>query len=356
MIEAVISTEQDEAGWQRYVRDRAIGHHAYNWAWRKIIPDVFGHPPYYLHALSDDSGTKHICGILPLVFVKSLLFGKALISLPYLNAGGIIADSPEAAAVLLARARELAQSLEVNYIELRHIQAAAYYPEGSPCKTHKVSMHLQLKREPEALFDSFPPKLRSQVRRPSKSGMFAEVSGEGGSLSTTDALQGFYSVFSEHMRDLGTPVYPRNLFAQVMSHFASHCRTVLVRHEGRPVAAGITLGQGPLVEIPWASALKKHSKQAPNMLLYWEAIKRACQDGYDIFDFGRSSPDAGTYRFKQQWGAKPQPLHWYYQMFHGELPDVNPQNPKYTALVSCWRRLPLPLANIVGPWLTRSIP
>ncbi|MFN8388896.1 MAG: FemAB family XrtA/PEP-CTERM system-associated protein [Bdellovibrionota bacterium] len=352
MIEALLVTDSDRADWEQYLRDRSIGHHAYSWPWRTVIPEVFSHAPHYL--IARDSQTKAVCGLLPIVLVKSLLFGKALISLPYLNAGGIVADSPEAATALYDRVTELGRELDVGYIELRHVHAAQCYPADLPVRTHKVSMHLALKRDPEELFRSFPPKLRSQVRRPAKDGMIAEVSGS--SLAVDDSMQAFYQVFSEHMRDLGTPVYPRSLFTSVVRNFGKSCRTITVWHERRPVAAGITLGNGPLVEIPWASSLKKFSKSSPNMLLYWEAIKAACQDGYDTFDFGRSSPESGTFRFKQQWGATPVTLHWYYQLFRGETPDVNPKNPKYTALVTCWQRLPLSVANLVGPWLTRSIP
>ena len=118
----------------------------------------------------------------------------------------------------------------------------------------------------------------------------------------------------------------------------------------------LPLEPGEPTEIPWASALRRFSKQSPNMLLYWEAIKTACMDGYRVFDFGRSSPDSGPFRFKQQWGARPLELHWYYRIFDGCIPDVSPTNPKYTALVGCWKRLPLPVANMVGSWITRSLP
>lgn len=349
MIEVTVAQESDKERWQRFAAART-NHHAYSFHWRTILERVFGHRPHYLLAVEGGE----VCGILPLVLLRSVLFGRALISLPYLNAGGIVGATDAATNALLERANTLGTELGVDYLELRHAGPIETYGSRMPVRTHKVSMELALDGGHEAVFGRFPPKLRSQVRRPSKSGVIAQVSGDD--LGEIESIQAFYAVFSEHMRDLGTPVYPRRLFQQVKACFGKACRIITVWHDGKPVAAGITVGHGPKAEIAWASALKSHNRLSPNMILYWTAMKTACQDGYATFDFGRSSPESGTYRFKEQWGATPLPLHWYYQMFRGEVPDVNPNNPKYTALVSCWRRLPLPVANLIGPWLTRSLP
>jgi len=350
-MHVTFADDSSQPAWDGFLARQPQYHHALSWKWRSIIPKIFGHEPKYLLA-TDDS--EKVIGILPLFFIKSLLFGRSLVSVPYLNAGGILADSREASDALLERVAALGAELRADYCELRHVIAAPFYPSELPLKTHKMTMHLPLSTNPEDLFSSFRPKLRSQVRRPSKDGIYAHVSGIN--LDEGASLQAFYSVFSEHMRDLGTPVYPRNLFFEVKKSFGTACRIITVWQSNSPIAAGITVGEGKIAEIPWASALKRYSKKAPNMLLYWEAIKTACLDGYSLFDFGRSSPESGAYRFKEQWGAQPVPLHWYYQLYRGELPDVNPQNPKYRALVGCWKHLPMPVANLLGPWLTRSIP
>ncbi len=357
MIDVRAVEDRDEAAWDRFLTTRSVAHHAYAWSWKKILPEVFGHRPFYLLAEKQTApDTREVVGILPMFLLKSLLFGRALISVPYLNAGGIIADTAEIADLLRERAESVGRELDVDYIELRQREQFAPLEgkDGIVCRSHKVSMVLPLPSTAEALFDGFPPKLRSQIRRPSKSGVVAQLSG----VDSTEAasLKAFYTVFSEHMRDLGTPVYPRALFDSVRTHFKDRHRTITVWHEGKPVAAGITLRQGNGVEIPWASALKRVSKLSPNMLLYWAAIKTAIEDGAQSFDFGRSSPDAGTYRFKEQWGPTPVPLHWYYTGVKKEIPDVNPRSPKYAAIVECWKRLPIGVANTVGPFLTRSLP
>ena len=365
-ISVSTANEEDRREWENYVARRKIDNHSFSWAWRDIIAQAFGHKPYYLIArtassqqLRDTNGSaqrNEVVGICPLFCVRSLLFGKSLVSVPYLNGGGVEADSKQATEALLEKASSVGQELRVERIELRQRNPVPLLAEaGLHERTHKAAMVLKLEENPEALFSSFPPKLRSQIRRPSKSGIYAEIS-DYGNASDGHLLNAFFAVFAENMRDLGTPVYPRQLFEAARTGFGSACRVIVVWFEGKPVAAGITIGQGNTAEIPWASSLRRVNKLAPNMLLYWTAIKKACEDGYAYFDFGRSSPESSTFKFKEQWGAKPLPLHWYYRLFIGEMPNVSPQNPKYSLLVNCWKRLPLAVANTLGAWITRSIP
>lgn len=355
MIRVAHAVETDSVEWESYLATRGINHHAYSWSWRSVFSRTFGHEPHFLIARAEaDSQPGSIVGVLPLYFMRSVLFGRALISVPYLNAGGIVANDEEAGRALLASATELARELEVDYLELRQREASTLYGPEVPVRTHKVSMVLPLAPEAETLFASFPPKLRSQIRRPSKAGMYEELS--GGKLSETALLNGFYSVFSHHMRDLGTPSYPRRLFEATLRAFGDRARIITVWHAEKAVAAGITIGCNTGVEMPWAASLRSYNKDSPNMLLYWQAMRSACADGYSTFDFGRSSPGSGPYRFKQQWGPTPVHLHWYYPHVRGTLPDVNPNSPKYQALVRCWQLLPVGIANAVGSWLTKSIP
>lgn len=361
MTEVFPAVEADEVDWERYLSARGIQHHAYSWKWGGIFSQVFGHTPKFLMAKRN----SEVVGLCPLYLVQSLLFGTALISVPYLNAGGILADDEEAAETLRRAISQLGKESGVKYTELRHQQESPFLRERLPVRTHKLAMVLPMSKDPEQLFASFPPKLRSQIRRPSKAGFFAQVSGIH--LSEEESARAFYKVFSEHMRDLGTPTYPKNLYSLVQKSFGERCRIITVWKEDLPVAAGLTLrspvepaadaGELPFgCEIPWASSLKRFQKDSPNMLLYWEAMKTACADRCGSFDFGRSSPDSGTFRFKQQWGASPVTLHWYYEIFRGEMPDVNPKNPKFEMMVRCWKKLPIPVANTLGAWLSRSIP
>jgi len=159
------------------------------------------------------------------------------------------------------------------------------------------------------------------------------------------------------MRDLGTPVYPRSLFAAALSEFPQETRIFVVRHAGGPAAAGFVLGNRGTLEIPWASSLRRFNALGVNMLLYWAVLEYACAAGYRRFDFGRSTVDSGTYRFKRQWGAQPEQLHWHYWMRDGGAPPVlNHSNPKFKLAVSAWQRLPLSVANRIGPLVARNLP
>jgi FemAB-related protein (PEP-CTERM system-associated) len=159
------------------------------------------------------------------------------------------------------------------------------------------------------------------------------------------------------MRDLGTPVFPKKLFAQMCKSFPDKTRIFIVRINGKPCAAGITYGFRDRLEIPSASALREYNRSSVNMLLYWTVLKYAVREGYRVFDFGRSTVNAGTYRFKKQWGAEPEQLHWHYCLHPGAaLPSLNPQNAKYQLATKVWQRLPLRIANLLGPRIVRNLP
>jgi FemAB-related protein (PEP-CTERM system-associated) len=172
-----------------------------------------------------------------------------------------------------------------------------------------------------------------------------------------ELLEPFYGVFARNMRDLGTPVYGRALFEAVLTAFATRARVHLVRLGDVAVAGGITYRTGDRTEVPWASSIRDFNALCPNHLLYWSAIEQAAEQGGRIFDFGRSTPLEGTYRFKEQWGAKPLPLCWEYQLQSGgQLPNTGPSNPKFSLAVSMWKKLPVAVATRIGPMIVRSIP
>lgn len=346
----------------------AARHHSEAFAWSQIIQDSFHHQPYYLIAeTAEGAAVATTVGVLPLVLVKSMLFGRALISVPYLNGCGIVADSTSVRDVLADHAIGLSQELGVRYLELRHREAVADFQarvsqNESPAlaeRSHKVAMKLALHSDTNALFQSFPAKLRSQVRRPAKSGLTAQVCTGTEAVSEADGLnqlRAYYRVFAENMRDLGTPVYPLRFFRDALRSFGSRARLIVVWDGQIPAAGGITIGAGSSCEIPFASSLRAYNSVSANMLLYWTAIEDAATRGFHDFDFGRSSLDSGTMRFKQQWGSVSIPLHWYYHVNVGAVPDVNPKSAKFEMVVRAWQQLPICVANTLGPWLTRSLP
>lgn len=346
-----IAKDSDAELWSAFLNEQApeIDTHAFDWRWRQVISSSFGAEALYLISKEKDE----VSAICPCFFFKSPLFGKALISVPYLNGGGILSKSDGASDSILAELRKLSKDRACKYVELRE-RGETYFgkAEGVSVRTHKVSMKLPLRSDPDELFKTFPAKLRSQTRRPGKSGLIAKVSGK--ELSLQESEQAFWTVFSENMRDLGTPCFPRKLYQEIIRLFKDQTQIITVWDGEKPVAAGLTIGGSKkTVEVPWAASLRSYSKQSANMLLYWTMIKESCLGGYSEFDFGRSSPDAGTFKFKKQWGAEPLELHWHYL---GEAPDVSPKSKKFEMMVSVWQKLPVPIANQLGQKVSSWIP
>jgi len=335
----------DGERWYKYVMESSSANCYHLIGWKDVIEKSFGHKTYYL--LSENSKNE-INGILPIVQLKSLFFGNFMISIPYFNYGGICADNETISSKLLKEAVSIAVRKDVEHIEFRHAQEIVC---GLPVKTAKVSMRLMLPYNSEELWNSFPSKLRSQIRRPSKEGMYSK-------FGRIEELDSFYTVFSVNMRDLGTPVYSKTFFKNILEEFPETTWIVTVyTKEKLPVASSFLLGFREGLEIPWASSLRSFNRYGPNMLLYWDSLKFACEKGYKIFDFGRSTPHEGTYKFKEQWGAKPVQLYWNYWLKNeGPLPELNPDNPKYKLAINIWKKLPVSLTKIIGPSIVKSLP
>ena len=335
-----LSVARDPAAWDAFVQSRpdATGYH--EWAWRTVIERAFGHECHYL--VAEASGA--IAGVLPIVEIRSLLFGRSMTSLPFLNYGGVLAASDEARQALAAEAAKLATARGCRHVEFRHIGRQL---DDLPCRQHKVTMRLDLA---EGLWERLDRKARNQVRKAQKSDLTVERGG-------AELLDAFYRVFARNMRDLGTPVMPRRFFAEVVRAFGDRIRLLIVRLKDLPIAAGLTYRTGGLMEIPWASSVRDFNSLCPNHLLYWHALETAIAEGVSVFDFGRSTPGEGTFKFKEQWGAAPVDLHWEYWLSSGgELPDQSPRNPKFRLAIETWKHLPLWAANTLGPKVVRGIP
>jgi FemAB-related protein (PEP-CTERM system-associated) len=337
--------EEDKARWDNYVMKTTSSTCYHQTGWKDITEKSFSHKTYYL--LSEDN-RGGINGILPLVHLRSILFGNFMVSLPYYNYGGICADYEEISNQLLEEAIRMARKEGVEYIELRHSQQIN---NGLQVKTSKVSMRLELPKTSDDLWNVLPTKLRSQIRRPIKEEMYSKT-------EKTEGLENFYHVFSINMRDLGTPVYSKEFFRNILIGFpdTTFICTVYTK-DGKPVASGFLVGFKDRLEIPWASSIRDYNRYSPNMLLYWSSLKFACENGYKVFDFGRSTNGEGTYRFKEQWGAKPFQLFWnYWLMNGGPLPELNPENPKYQTAIKIWQKLPVGLTRVIGPMIVRNLP
>ncbi len=339
-----LAQPDDQTGWNDYVSLNPNATHYHRFEIASFISSVFRQYPLYCMSVDADGVVN---GILPAVRLKSLVFGHYCVSLPYFNYGGVVADSPAVAKQLIDKAITVADQHGCSHFEFRHQDAVG---DELQLRSDKLMMYLPLPGDYDALLSGFKSKLRSQIRRAAKAGAIAQVGG-------IELVDQFYQVFSENMRDLGTPVYSRQFFRKLMACEFLNPRIVIIAVNGEPAAAGFLVSDGRRMEIPWASSRRKFNSISANMMLYGEVLRTAINTGCDIFDFGRSTVDSGTYRFKKQWGAEPIPLSWQYWLAAGQdMPGLSPDNPKFSLAIKAWQNLPLPVANLIGPHLVRSLP
>ena len=335
---------EDQERWSDFVNKSNESTCYHNIGWKNVIEKSFGHKTNYY--LCEDQ-QKNITGILPIAHLKSILFGNFMVSLPYFTYGGICAMDSETSRRLLEQAIQLGKIENVEHIELRETRLLN---NGLAVKSTKVSMRLVLPSGSDQLWKSFSSRLRNKIKRPEKEQMHVRI-------GKSEELESFYKVFSINMRDLGTPVYTKNFFKNILEEFPDSTWICTVYREKEPIASGMLVGFKDTVEIPWVSSRRHYNRYYPNFLLYWTALKFACDHGYKVFDFGRSSPGGGTYQFKGQWGAKPVQLYWHYWMENGgSLPELNPNNPKYRAAIQIWKRLPVGLTRMIGPAIVKNLP
>jgi len=330
------------AGWEAFIErtpGAALAHAA---PWMSVISRALGHQ--YRSLVAEHDG--EVCGVLPMMLLSHWLFGTFHVSLPWLDYGGILAESPEVARALLDAATQQARADVAAFIELRSVQAAF---SDLPARQDKVTLRLPL-GESDAVWNRLDPKVRNQVRKAQRAGLTCEFGRE-------ELLQEFYLVFARNMRDLGTPVWGITLFENILEAFPKTSEIALVRLGDKAIGGGLVLTFKDTVYMPSASSLRSYFHLCPNNLLYWEVIKRACDAGYRTFDFGRSTVGSGTYQFKRQWGVEIKPLHWQYVLLNGKhMPQLNPSNPRFKFLIEVWKRLPLPVANWLGPRIVRHFP
>jgi FemAB-related protein (PEP-CTERM system-associated) len=330
-----------EAAWDAFASTTADGTFCHLSGWRRVMSDVLGHGCHYLSA-TDDQG---VCqAVLPLVRVRSPLFGDYLVSMPFLNAGGPV-GAPEGVSALVEHAATQARRLGVDLLELRARQPL---PAPLHVSSRKITLRLDLPDSAPKLWDAFDPKLRSQIRRPQKEGLEARFG--------SDQLDAFYEVFSINMRALGTPVLPRRFFEAIAEQFPRLVVFGTVYRDSQPVAAGCGFVWRNEFEMTWASSLREHSRLAPNMLLYWSFLEHVIGRDVRVFDFGRCTPNSGTHRFKQQWGAVDVALPWLQWSARNVEATPSPDRPAYRVAAAVWRRLPLAVTNRIGPMLARQLP
>jgi len=337
----VSAVGRDDHAWDPFVRAQDGWTHCHLLGWRRVLEDVFGHECLSLVA-RDQTGAVE--GVLPLVRVRSLLFGHYLVSMPFVNYGGPLGSGR---AVRALAAEALARADGADLVELR---SRAPLPLDLPVSHRKITVVLDLPLgDADTLWSGLGAKVRSQVKRPRKEGVDVRFG--------PDQLRPFYTVLARHMRDLGTPVLPRRFFTAVLDTFPGDVRLACGYLRGQPVACGLGFRWNDEFEMTWASSLREHNRLAPNMLVYWSFMERCVEEGVGLFNFGRCTPGGGTHRFKRQWGgARDQVLHWYHDGAGKRAATPSPDEGAYAWGPRVWRRLPVSLATALGPHIVRNIP
>ena len=328
--------------WDTFVREHPLGSPCHLVGWKRGVEATFGHRPHYL--MAQEHG--RVQGVLPLFEVRGLLGGRALVSVPYGVYGGILAATPSAATALLEAARELGRELRADYVELRHRRGQEL---DLPTKSLYVHFSRPISASEEENLAQIPRKQRRMTRQGGKHGLRAELG-----LGHLDA---FWEIYAHSVQNLGSPVFPRELFRALVTEFGKECELLTIWKEGRMVAGVLSFFYEDQVLPYYGGAHREAFPYAVNDFMYWELICHAARLGYRVFDFGRSREGTGPYNFKRHWGFEPVPLPYQYVLLNsGRMPDLSPSNPRMRLAIEAWKRLPGGVAKTLGPILTRYLP
>ncbi|HVV65545.1 MAG TPA: FemAB family XrtA/PEP-CTERM system-associated protein [Rhizomicrobium sp.] len=337
----LVDEDSPDAEWDAFVRSRADATFFHLAGWRRVISHAFGHSCRHL-ALRD--GTN-LCAVLPLVEIRSRLFGHALISNAFCVGGGPLAIDAASREAILGEAARIGRELGVDYVELRDTPSA---PAGWRARDDLYAgFEAPIPAAEGDNLKQIPRKQRAVVRK-ALEGDFA--------VAIERSVEPFFSLYSRTMRNHGTPALPKKFFAELLSVFGEDCEILTVRRDGRPVSSVLSYYFRDRVLPYYTGSAEEARATGANDMMYWSLMRRAAERSCAVFDFGRSKLGTGPYSFKRNWGFEPRPIvHQYYLAKARDLPNVNPTNPRYQLLIGAWRRLPLPLANALSPLLSRSL-
>lgn len=330
--------------WDKFVQaiPNATAYHQA--AWRDLIASSFNNPTRIWVALD---ANNNIIGGIPLTFFNSRLFGSFAVSVPYVNYGGVISTYFNVAQKLLDHLSSICKSEQLSHIEVRTMQPNL----ANQASSKKASMILALPKTDEELDKDLGSKIRAQQKK-------AEEHNPTIAFGKIELVNDFYEVFAKNMRDLGTPVYSKNWFSAILNNSAVQSTLVVVYVNKKPVSAGFLIGHNGMLEIPWASTIKEANALNTNMWMYRKILDYAINKNFNFFDFGRSTQEAGTYKFKKQWGSVPY-LHYWYKILpdsSASVPELNPDNPKFSLMIKVWKMLPVWFTKIIGPFIIKNIP
>ena len=333
-------TEADARRWNAFVDGHPEGTFFHLAEWPGVLRRAFGHRNRSLFA---ESGGQ-IRGVLPLIEVKSLLFGHALVSTPFCVYGGTLADDASTHAALGEAARALGSELGVDYIELRSRKAR--HP-GWITKDLYVTFRRPIDSESEKNLLAIPRKQRAMVRKGIQNQLRSEID---------PGIERAYDIYSESLRNLGTPVFSRRYMALLRETFKERCEVLTVTHSGNAVASVLSFYYRDEVLPYYGGSTEAARSVAANDFMYWEVMERARERGARVFDFGRSKRETGAFAFKTHWGFEPEPLEYEYHLVKAkEMPNLSPTNARYARLIEAWRRLPVSVTRMIGPPIARYL-
>ena len=309
--------------------------------WQNIINKVFRHDTYYLYAERDGA----IEGVLPLGHVNSWLFGNALTSLPFAVYGGVATTSEQAADALEQEAQRIAVKLGVDHLELRNVESR--HPDW-PTQDLYVTFRKEILPTEDENMLAIPRKQRAMVRKGIKNELVSHID------PTVDR---FFKLFADNVHRHGTPAMPKKYFQALQKEFGADCEILTVTtSDGKPLSSVLSFYFRDEVLPYYAGDDEAARDLAANDFKYWELMRRACARGLKVFDYGRSKQGTGPFAFKKNWGFEPKPLHYAFCLYKRDaIPQNNPNNAKYKLMISTWRRMPIAMANWLGPFIVRNL-
>jgi len=329
------------ARWEAFVQACPQATFFHRAGWQRMVGEVFGHDTYFLYV--EQAGS--ITGVLPLAHVNSWLFGNSLVGLPFAVYGGVAAADEASAELLEREAQAIARKLGVGHLELRNVTARH---ADWPTQDLYVTFRRAIDPLEEANMLAIPRKQRAMVRKGIKNGLASHID--------TD-VDRFFALYADNVHRHGTPAMPKRYFQALMQQFGPDCEVLTVTDaSGRPLSSVMSFYFRDEVLPYYAGDDESARDLAANDFKYWELLRRACARGLKVFDYGRSKQGTGSFSFKKNWGFVPTPLHYEYCLYKRDaIPQNNPSNAKYKLMIETWRRMPIGLANWLGPFVVRNL-
>jgi len=341
-IEIYELERREEKEWDAYVLKHPNSTFFHQIGWKRVVEKTYKHKPIYLIAREEGE----VKGVLPLFFMRSLIFGKKLVSVPFAPYGGVCADDEIAEKMLIEEAKRITDEYDVDYLELRQFNKNDVEFVTNDAY---VTLILKLDRNYEVIWNTFRKSMRRYVRKAAENDLKVTINSKN--------LKDFYNIYTNAMRNLGTPAHSAAFFRNILIEFPENSNIATIEYKNRVISTIFLLYFKDIVIYGWGASLREYLELSPNYLLFWEIIKYSCEMGFNFFDFGRSLPDTGVFLFKRGWGAVPKQLYYQYYLNNiSKMPDTSQLNPRRKKFARVWKKMPLKLTTAIGPLIRKGIP